>query len=73
VEQTLKGGNMEINVWSRNCRKGYPEAAPPVDPSHKQTPNPDSIVDAKKCLLTEASLCQSLTNTDADAHSQPLG
>ena len=27
---------------------------PPRDPSHIQTPNPDSIADAKKCLLTGA-------------------
>jgi hypothetical protein len=27
---------------------------PPGPPSHIQTPNPDTIVDAKKCLLTEA-------------------
>jgi hypothetical protein len=28
--------------------------APSGDPSHKQTPNTDTIVDANKCLLTEA-------------------
>jgi hypothetical protein len=28
------------------------EIAPPVHPSHVQSPNPDSIVDVKKCLLT---------------------
>jgi hypothetical protein len=27
---------------------------PPGDPSHMKSPNPDSIVDAKKCLLTVA-------------------
>jgi hypothetical protein len=37
-----------------NIRKGYPETAPPLDPSHLQTPNPNTIADAKKCLLTEA-------------------
>ena len=34
--------------------KDHPETAPPGDPSHMQTPNPDSIVDANKCLLTGA-------------------
>jgi hypothetical protein len=33
--------------------KGYPEI-PPGDPSHIQSPNPDTIADAKKCLLTGA-------------------
>jgi len=35
--------------------KGHPETAPlaPRDPSHIQTPNPDSIADAKKYLLTQ--------------------
>ena len=40
--------------WTRNSRKGHPETAPPGDPSHMQTPNPDTIADAKKCLLTGA-------------------
>ena len=30
----------------------HSETAPPGDPSHIQSPNPDTIVDAKKCLLT---------------------
>ncbi|KRY94190.1 hypothetical protein T11_4960 [Trichinella zimbabwensis] len=30
------------------------KTAPPGDPSHIQTPNQDTIVDAKKCLLTGA-------------------
>ena len=34
--------------------KGYPETVPPGDPSYIQTPNPDTISDAKKCLLTGA-------------------
>jgi hypothetical protein len=39
---------------------------------------PDTIADAKKCLLTGTwyscpeRLCQHLINTDADTHSQPL-
>jgi len=32
--------------------KGGAETAPPGDPSHIQTPNPDNILDAKKCFLT---------------------
>ena len=31
-----------------------PETAPPGDPSHMQPPNPDTIADVKKCLLTGA-------------------
>ena len=34
--------------------KDHPEIALPRDTSHMQTPNPDTIVDAKKCLLTGA-------------------
>jgi hypothetical protein len=52
--------------WSRDRRKGHPETALPRDPSHLQTPNPDTIADAKKHLLTGAwyscppeRLCQS--------------
>jgi hypothetical protein len=41
-------------VWSRDWRKGHPETAPLEDPPHIQSPNPDTIVDAKKCLLTGA-------------------
>ena len=33
---------------------GIQETAPPGDPSHRQTPNLDTIADAKKCLLTGA-------------------
>jgi hypothetical protein len=38
----------------QRLRKGHPETAPPRNPSHLQTPNPDTIADAKKCLLTGA-------------------
>jgi hypothetical protein len=41
-------------MWSRYRRKGHPETVSPWDPSHIQTPNPNTIVDANKCLLTEA-------------------
>ena len=32
----------------------HPEIAPPGDPSHNQPPNPDSMADANKKLLTGA-------------------
>jgi hypothetical protein len=38
-------------VLSRDRRKGHPETVPPRDSSHNQLTNPDTIVDAKKCLL----------------------
>ena len=41
-------------MWSRDWRNDHPETAPPRDPSHIQSPNPDTIVDAKTCLLTGA-------------------
>jgi hypothetical protein len=44
-------------VWSRHWRKGHPVIVPPGDPSHIQFPNPDTIVDANKCLLTGAWYC----------------
>ena len=50
------------------------ETAPPRDSSHLQTPNPDTIADATKHLLTGAWYScplRGLTNTDADTHSQP--
>ena len=62
-------------MWSRDLRKGHPETVPPGDPSHIQSPNPDAIVHAQKCMLTGAVSerpCQSLRNTESDACSQPL-
>ena len=55
----LEGGTKypgeEIHkFWSRDWRKGHPETAPPGYTSHIQSPIPDSIVDANKCLLTGA-------------------
>ena len=41
-------------MWSRAWRKGHPETAPPGDPPHIQSPNPDTVVNAKKCMLTGA-------------------
>ena len=45
---------MGNNEWNRHWMKGHPETAPHRDPSHLQTPNPDTIFAAKKCLLTGA-------------------
>jgi hypothetical protein len=39
-------------MWIRDCRNDHPETAPLGDPSHKQPPNPDTIADANKSLLT---------------------
>jgi hypothetical protein len=36
-------------VWSRDRRHDQTEIG---DPSHKQPPNPDTIADVNKCLLT---------------------
>jgi hypothetical protein len=44
------GGNIETKCGAETEGK----AAPPGDPSHIQSPNPDTIVDAKKCMLTGA-------------------
>jgi hypothetical protein len=44
----------ETQRQSVEQRKGYTETAPHADPSHKQSPNPDTIADANKCLLTGA-------------------
>jgi hypothetical protein len=41
-------------TWSRDIRKGHSVTTPLCDPSHMQTPNPDTIADAKKHLLTGA-------------------
>jgi len=52
-----KNASQEENgdkVWSRDWGNGHPETARPGDPAHTQTPNPDNIADAKKCMLTGA-------------------
>jgi hypothetical protein len=46
--------NPELLLSKGNTREGHPETAPPRDPSHIQTSNPDIIADAKKYLLTGA-------------------
>jgi hypothetical protein len=49
----LRRGNKILTGGSKEPKCGA-ETAPPVDPSHIQSPNPDTIVDAKECLLTRA-------------------
>jgi hypothetical protein len=52
-------------VWKRDWENDHIETASPGDPSHIQSPNPDTFVDASKCLLTEACyscLWRSFTN-----------
>ena len=51
-EQNTQGRKYRNKVWIRDRRKVHPETAPPGDPSHIQSSNPDTIVDANKCLLT---------------------
>jgi hypothetical protein len=46
-----------LEIWGQGLEKRLkesPETAPPGDPSHMKTPNPDTIVEAKKCLLIGA-------------------
>ena len=57
----------------------YPETTPPGDPFHNQQPNPDTIAQCQKDFaevtllqLSHMTLCQSLANTEVDAHSHPL-
>jgi hypothetical protein len=48
------GGNMETKCGPETEGNAIPETAPPGDPSHVPTPNPDIIEETKKCLLTGA-------------------
>jgi hypothetical protein len=41
-------------LQSRDSRKGHAETVPPGDLSQIQSPNSDTIVDAKKCFLKGA-------------------
>jgi hypothetical protein len=47
-------GNTGTKCGAETEGKGHQETVPPGDPSHTQTPNTDTAVDAKKCLQTEA-------------------
>ena len=48
------GGDREAKCGAETEGKAISETAPPGDPSHKKLPNPDTIVDVKRCLLTGA-------------------
>ena len=48
------GGDTEIKCGAEIEGLKDTETAPPGDPSHIQSPNPDTVVDANKCLLTGA-------------------
>jgi hypothetical protein len=54
ANKIFMGANMEIKCGAETEGKGYRETATPGDPSHIQSPNTDTFVDVKKCLLTEA-------------------
>ena len=45
---------MEIKCGAETEEKVHLETAPHANPSHIKSPNPDTIVDAKKCLMTGA-------------------
>ena len=47
-------GNAETMCGAETGEKGHSETAPPGDPFHIQLPNPNTIRDANKCLLTGA-------------------
>jgi hypothetical protein len=49
----LSKGNAETKMEQR-LKNGHPVTGPPWDPSHAQTPNPDTITDAVLCLQTGA-------------------
>jgi hypothetical protein len=49
-EGLLSKGNKGTKCGAET--KGHPETVPPGHPSHIQTPNPGTLVNAKKCLLT---------------------
>ena len=48
----LDGRSYRGKVHCRYRRKHHPETAPLGDPSHEQPPNPDTMADANKSLLT---------------------
>jgi hypothetical protein len=49
------GGNTETKFGAETEGKViHTVTVPPGDPSHIQLPNPDTIVNANKCLLTGA-------------------
>jgi hypothetical protein len=54
----IQNFSCQKEMWEQSVeqrlKKGCPETAPLRNPSHLQRPNPDSIADAKKHLLTGA-------------------
>jgi hypothetical protein len=57
----LRRGNEILEVISRQIveqrlKEGHPETVPPGNPSHTQTPNPDTTEFAKKYLLTRPDI-----------------
>jgi hypothetical protein len=46
-------GDTKTKYGAETEGKAIQRLPPLRDPSHTQTPNPDTIVDANKCLLTE--------------------
>jgi hypothetical protein len=48
------GSKYGDNPWNRYWKKGHPETVPVEDSSHIQTPNPETIVDGKKYMLSGA-------------------
>jgi hypothetical protein len=71
----MYGRKYRDKVWSKVWRKGYLETAPPEDPSHIESPNPDTIVmmgsatDRSLIWLSPERLCQTLTNTEVEVRS----
>jgi hypothetical protein len=52
-KKILMGANTETKCGAETEEKGHPETAPSGDPSY-WSPNADTIVDAKNCMLTKA-------------------
>ena len=50
----LMGGNTETKCGAETEGKAIQRLPPPRDPSHIQTPNPDTTADTRKSLLTGA-------------------
>jgi hypothetical protein len=50
----LTEGNMESKCGADTEEKAIQRLPTPGDPSHIQSPNADTIVDAKKCMLKGA-------------------
>ena len=47
-------GVTETDFRAETKENDHPETAPLGDPSHKQPPNPETVADANKSLLTGA-------------------